>query len=473
MQVEKINNTCWEIPKTGAMQVPARIYATSSLLNKIKQDNTLKQAVHVAQLKGILKHALVMPDAHEGYGFPIGGVAAFDAAEGIISPGGIGYDVNCGVRLIRTPYTISELMKKRTELLEKLFEEVPSGVGRAGSTSLSHDELLEILDKGSLWSVKNGYGTRADVQATEEQGRMAGADPLLISPRALARGKPQLGTLGAGNHFLEIQQVGDIYDEKTAKAFGIADQGQVVVMVHCGSRGLGHQIASDYIRKMEEKYGYSHLPDRELVNAPLQSELGQEYYQAMQAGVNYAFANRQMIIHWIRHAFEQVMGSADGMEQVYDVCHNIAKMEKHDVDGETREVCIHRKGATRAFGPGREEVPEQYRAVGQPIFIPGSMGTASYVLAGTKTAEAVSFGSTAHGAGRELSRKAALNKFRGEDVAKALQGKGIAVRSMSYKGIAEEAPGAYKDIDEVVSTSHDAGIGKRVVRLLPVGVVKG
>ena len=473
MEVKKINQYCWEIPKTGKMQVPARIYATQPLITKMKEDRTLQQASNVAQLPGIIKHALVMPDAHEGYGFPIGGVAAFDDQEGIISPGGIGYDVNCGVRLIRTDYTINQVMKKRSELLQTLFDEVPSGVGKGGLKILSKDELLEILAKGSLWSLKQGYGTKADIATTEEGGCMKGADPLAVSERALARGRPQLGTLGAGNHFLELQQVGEIYDQETAKAFGITEKGQIMIMVHCGSRGFGHQVASDYIRKIEQKYGYDYVPDRELVYAPIQSELGQEYYRAMQAGVNYAFANRQMIVHWIRDAFEKVMGSSDNMKQVYDVCHNIAKIEKHKVEGEKRSMCIHRKGATRALGPGREEIPEQYRTVGQPIFIPGSMGTASYILVGTNTAEELSFSSTAHGAGRELSRAVAIKRFNGEHVAKELLQRGIEIKSASYRGIAEEAPESYKDIDEVAATSHHANIAKKVVRLLPVGVVKG
>jgi tRNA-splicing ligase RtcB len=375
--------------------------------------------------------------------------------------------------LLRTDFKAEEVVAKRTELLQELFKQVPSGVGRGGVTKLSKDELQELLVKGSEWSLENGYGTKEDLEATEEGGRMKGADHSLVSERALARGKPQLGTLGAGNHFLEIQKVDQIYDEKTAEVFGITEPGQVTVMIHCGSRGFGHQIASDYIRKMEQKYGYTHLPDRELVNAPLQSELGQQYFKAMSAGMNYAFANRQMIVHWVRESFKKIMGSDEGMLQVYDVCHNIAKIEKHKFDGETRKVCVHRKGATRAFAAGREGNPERYMSTGHPVLIPGSMGTASYVLVGTEKSEELSFASTAHGAGRELSRAAAIKKFRGEAVSKELLSRGIEVKSASWRGIAEEAPGAYKSIDEVAKTSDGVGIAKAVVRLVPLGVVKG
>jgi len=473
MDVKKINEYTWEVPKHGGMKVPARIYATERLMEKIKHDRTLQQAINVAHLKGILKYSYVMPDAHEGYGFPIGGVAAFDVEEGIISPGGIGYDVNCGVRLLRTDFKAEEIVEKRTALLQELFNQVPSGVGKGGAIKLSKEDMQELLVKGSQWSLENGYGTRDDLETTEESGRMKGADPSLVSERALARGRPQLGTLGAGNHFLELQKVAEIFDEKTAKTFGITELGQVTVMIHCGSRGFGHQLASDYIRKMEQKYGFDGLPDRELVNAPLQSELGQQYFKAMSAGMNYAFANRQMIVHWVRESFKKVMGTADGMKQVYDVCHNIAKIEKHKVDGETREVCVHRKGATRAFCAGREGNPEKYMSTGHPVLIPGSMGTSSYVLVGTEKSEELSFASTAHGAGRELSRAAAIRKYRGETVAKELLSRNIEVKSASWRGIAEEAPGAYKSIDEVAKTSNGVGIAKAVVRLVPLGVVKG
>ncbi len=333
--------------------------------------------------------------------------------------------------------------------------------------------MLELLAKGSRWSLERGYGLKADLDSTEEYGHLKQAEPSFVSESAIARGRPQLGTLGAGNHFLEIQKVEEIYDEKTAAAFGIEKPGQVTVMVHCGSRGFGHQVASDYIQLMEKKYGFSHLPDRELVNAPFNSELGQKYFKSMCAGMNYAFANRQMIVHWMRNSFKKVMGADEGMKQVYDVCHNIAKVEKHNVDGSVKEVCVHRKGATRSFGAGREEVNEMYKKVGQPIFIPGSMATASYVLVGTKEAEEKSFGSTAHGAGRAMSRAEAIHTFRGEAVAHEMEKKSILVKAASWKGIAEEAAPAYKDINEVAKVSNDVGLGKVVARLVPLGVVKG
>ena len=406
-------------------------------------------------------------------GFPIGGVAAFDMDEGIISPGGVGYDINCGVRLLRTDFTEKQVHEKRKELLQEIMKEVPAGVGRSGITKLSKSVLMEILAKGANWALEQGYGTKEDLQRTEENGSMKAADASCISSRALERGIPQLGTLGAGNHFLEIQKVDKIYDEKTAKAFGIEKEGQVTVMIHCGSRGLGHQVASDYIKLMEDKYGFEHLPDRELVNAPINSELGQRYYKAMAAAINYAFTNRQMICHWTRDVFEKVMGSSEGMSQVYDVCHNLAKFEKHEVDGKKKMVCVHRKGATRSFGPGREEIPEVYRKIGQPVLIPGSMGTASYLLVGTKTAEKISWGSTAHGAGRVESRAAASRQWSGEQIKEQLQRKDIELVATSWKGIAEEAPSAYKDIDEVVRVSHSLGLGKMVARLVPLGVMKG
>lgn len=471
--LKKVSEFSWKIEKEGAMKVPAIVYASEKLLKKISEDKTLSQLRNVACLKGIVKHALVMPDAHEGYGFPIGGVAAFDMQEGIISPGGVGYDINCGVRLLRTDFTEQQISAKRKHLLEELYKEVPAGVGKGGITKLSKDVLMDILKKGSLWAVENGYGTKEDLDRTEENGTMKGADPHHVSARALARGIPQLGTLGSGNHFLEIQKVDKIFDKEVAKAFGITEEGQVTVMIHCGSRGLGHQIASDYIELMENKYGFSHLPDRELVNAPINSELGQQYYSAMCCAINYAFANRQMIMHWTRDVFNKVMGTDKGMDLVYDVCHNLAKFEEHTVDGEKKKLCVHRKGATRSFGPGREEIPMIYRNIGQPVIIPGSMGTASYLLVGTKKAEEISWGSTAHGAGRVMSRHEALRRFRGEQVRDQLANKNIEVKSASWKGIAEEAPDVYKDIDEVVRVSHELGIGKMVVRLVPLGVMKG
>jgi tRNA-splicing ligase RtcB len=473
MEIVRVSDFIWEIPKSGEMKVPARIYASEKLIELAKRDQTLQQARNVACLPGIQRMSYVMPDAHQGYGFPIGGVAAFDLDDGIISPGGVGYDINCGVRLLRTDFKESDITAKRKELLAEIFKEVPAGVGKGGITKLSRNVLKEILVKGAEWAVEQGYGTAEDLERTEEGGRMKDATWEFISERALERGIPQLGTLGAGNHFLEIQKVDEIYDEKVAKAFGIEEKGQVLVMIHCGSRGLGHQIATDYIELMEQKFGYKNLPDRELINAPFKSDLGQRYYKSMCAAVNYAFANRQMIAHWVRDVFAKVMGSARGMRQIYDVCHNVAKVEKHTVNGKEKLLCIHRKGATRSFGPGRPEIPAVYRAVGQPVLIPGSMGTASYILVGTKEAEELSFSSTAHGAGRVMSRNEALRRFRGEQIRDELAKKGVELKASSWKGVAEEASAAYKDVDEVVRVSHETGLGKLVARVVPIGVMKG
>jgi tRNA-splicing ligase RtcB len=471
--LKKISEFVWEAEKSGRMKVPARFYSSEHLISKMREDKTISQLINVASLPGILKYALAMPDAHEGYGFPIGGVAAFDMDEGIISPGGVGYDINCSVRLLRTEYSEEDISKKKSALLDAIFKEVPAGVGKESAIRLSKDEVRDLIEKGAEWAVERGYGSRMDLERVEENGRMKAADSRYVSERAIKRGLPQLGTLGSGNHFLEIQKVDKIYDEKIARTFGINSEGQITVMIHCGSRGLGHQVASDYIEKMEKAYGVEGLPDRELVNAPIQSELGQQYYKAMSAAANFAFANKQMITHWVRSVFERVMGSSENMDVVYDVCHNIAKFERHMIDGDYRKVCVHRKGATRSFGPGRDEIPEAYRSVGQPVIIPGSMGTASYLLVGTSRAEEISFGSTAHGAGRVSSRSAALKSIRGEDVARELEGRGISVKGVSWKGIAEEAPSVYKDIDEVVRVSHSLGIGNLVARLVPVAVMKG
>jgi len=473
IELVKIDENTWEIPKQGEMRVPAVIYASARLLQDIKHDLTLEQARNVACLPGIRRMSYTMPDAHQGYGFPIGGVAAFDPDEGIISPGGVGYDINCGVRLLRTEFTAAEISSRRKELLAEIFKEVPAGVGRGGVTKLSRNVLKEILAKGAEWAVENGYGTPGDLERTEERGRMRDADPESLSDRALERGIPQLGTLGAGNHFLEFQKVTEIFDEDVARTFGILSEGQVTVMIHCGSRGLGHQVASDHIELMANRFGTAGLPDRELVNAPFRSDLGQRYYRSMCAAVNYAFANRQMIAHWVRDVFARVLGNAEGMDQVYDVCHNVAKLERHAVGGVEKQLCVHRKGATRSFGPGRPEVPTVYRAVGQPVIIPGSMGTASYILVGTAEAEEKSFSSTAHGAGRVMSRHEALRRFRGEQIRDDLARQGIELRSTNWKGVAEEAAAAYKDVDEVVRVSHELGIGRLVAKVAPVGVMKG
>ena len=470
-KLRKKDEYTWVVDKQGDMKVPAVIYSSEKLIKKIQEDNTIQQIVNVAKLKGIVKHALAMPDAHEGYGFPIGGVAAFDYEEGIISPGGVGYDINCGVRLLRTSMDYNFLSKEGgvKTLVDEIFKRVPSGIGYAG-LKVSDDEIKEILEKGSEWALKNGFANKHDLETTEEYGRMKIADPSKVSKRAIARGRKQVGSLGSGNHFLEIQRVAEIYDEKIADAFGLKKD-QITIMIHCGSRGLGHQVASDYIERFEQKFGFENLPDRELINAPFQSEDGQDYFKAMAAAVNFAFVNRQVITHKVRETVNDLFN--EDVEQVYGVCHNIAKLEKHKVDGDQRNLVVHRKGATRSFGPGREEIPGIYRRVGQPVLIPGSMGTASYVLVGTKKAEEVSFGSTAHGAGRVMSRKKAIHSFKGEDVSKELLNRGIYVHSASMRGISEEAPQVYKDIDEVVKISNEVGIGRVVAKLVPLGVIKG
>jgi tRNA-splicing ligase RtcB len=470
-EIKKINDYVWTIEKQGPMRVPAIIYSSEKLLKKIKEDKTIQQLVNVSTLKGIVKHALVMPDAHEGYGFPIGGVGAFDFDEGIISPGGVGYDINCGVRLLRTNLTYENVKDKIAKIVDKIFSKVPAGVGETGGLKLSKEELRDVLSNGAEWCLQNGYASKNDLETTEEYGCMKEANPDFVSERALSRGKNQLGTLGSGNHFLEVQVVKEIYDERLAKAFGLFN-GQITVMIHCGSRGLGHQIASDYIEIFEDKFGSKNLPDRELVNAPFNSEYGQRYFKAMCSAVNFAFANRQMIAFYVKNAFKELFGDVE-IKQVYDVCHNIAKIEEHIVDGISKKLVVHRKGATRSFGPGRKEIPEIYREFGQPVIIPGSMGTSSYVLVGTKKAEDISFGSTAHGAGRVMSRIQALKQFRGEQIANNLKNKGIYVKGVSWKGIAEEAPDVYKDIDEVVMVSHKVGIGNLVAKLVPLGVMKG
>jgi tRNA-splicing ligase RtcB (3'-phosphate/5'-hydroxy nucleic acid ligase) len=386
--------------------------------------------------------------------------------------------------LLSTNISVEEFLKHREELVNEIFKNVPSGVGSKGRMGkVTKDMLQEILANGSQWAVKQGYGKKEDYEKTEDSGNLKG-DPHAVSEKAYKRGMPQLGSLGAGNHFLEVQQIQEIFDPEIAKLFGVDEKGNVTIMIHCGSRGLGHQVASDYIKEMEAKYGHEHLPDRELINAPIKSELGQKYLGAMNAAANYAFANKQMITHWVRESINKVLGNAD-VNVVYDICHNIAKIEEHnikplgadpndlDIKGEKKKVCVHRKGATRSFGPGREEVPDCYRSVGQPVIIPGSMGTASYVLVGTKKAEQVSFASTAHGAGRVMSRHEALKQFRGEKVKSDLMAKNIMVKSASWKGIAEESPGVYKDIDEVVKVSNGLGIGNLVVKVVPLGVIKG
>ena len=480
ISLKKVNAFIWEIPKNSkpGMKVPGRVFADEVLLEKMKQDLTLEQCVNVAQLPGIYKFSIVLPDGHQGYGFPIGGVAALDAEEGVISPGGVGYDINCGVRLVRSDLNYEEIKDVLPRLINTIFNLVPSGVGSRGKIRLSSSQFNDVLLDGAQWAVRNGYGWDEDFQHCEESGRMPHADPDKISDRAKARGMPQLGTLGSGNHFLEIQIVDKIYNLDVAKRLGILHEGQVTIMIHTGSRGFGHQVCSDYLRIMERavrKYNIK-IPDRELVCAPAKSREAEDYFAAMSCATNFAWANRQCILHWVREAFERVLNSSAeslGLKLIYDVAHNIAKLEEHKINGERRKVYVHRKGATRAFPRGHPAVPSDYRDIGQPVLIPGSMGTASYVLLGQPKAMEISFGSTAHGAGRLLSRRAATRRFRGSEVQRRLAERGILVRSASMKGIAEEAPEAYKDIDRVVEVSHRVGIATLVARLVPIGVVKG
>ena len=459
------------------MRVPVRVYASDSLLSKMRTDRTLKQARNVATMPGILGHVAVLPDGHEGYGFPVGGVAAMDAEEGMISPGGVGYDINCGVRLLRSDITEDTLRPRLKDIVNELFTSIPSGVGSKGAVRLSGSQLDEVLVRGVDWAVDNGYGSRSDAEVCEENGRIRGADPDKVSERARKRGAPQLGSLGSGNHFLEIQKVDRIYDEQAAERLGLRE-GAITILIHCGSRGFGHQVCSDYLRISEralDRYGIR-LPDRELACVPNASEEGEAYRGAMFAALNFAWGNRQMITHWTRRAFQKVFGSSEsdlGMDLVYDVSHNIAKVETHRIDGESRRVVVHRKGATRAFPAGRPEVPPIYRDIGQPVLIPGSMGTASWVLMGKPGSMDLSFGSTAHGAGRTMSRSKARRSYTESGVIRSLNDRGIFVRAATGDGVVEETPQAYKDVDQVVEVSHALGIATKAARLVPVGVMKG
>ena len=478
--LERIDEYTWRIPKKfkRGMRVPGMVFADEELLSKMKTDRTLIQCANVAHLPGIYKYAITLPDGHEGYGFPIGGVAATDYEEGVISPGGVGYDINCGVRLLTTNLSEEDIRPHLVKLAEIIFRNVPCGLGSRRKTSVSMSELDRIVTEGVPRIVDQGFGWPEDIEHCEENGCMEYANPDKVSSTAKKRGLSQIGTLGSGNHFLEVQKVDKIYVPEVAKAFGITHEGQVTAMVHCGSRGFGHQICSDYLRVVERathKYGIS-LPDRELACAPGKSREAQDYFEAMCCAVNYAFVNRQMITHWLRQSFEEALGvSADkiGLKLVYDVAHNIAKIEEHDIENRRVKVWVHRKGATRAFPPGHEAVPADYREIGQPVLIPGSMGTSSYVLVGTQKAMDMSFGSTAHGAGRMMSRAAAKRRFWGGDIKKNLQKRGIVVRSASSTVLAEEADPAYKDVDRVAAVSDAVGIAKRVARLVPLAVIKG
>ena len=481
MKVNKISNWIWEIPKSEkeGMQVPARIYASDVLFENMDK-GVFEQITNVACLPGIQKYALCMPDGHWGYGFPIGGVAAFDTENGIISPGGIGFDINCGMRLITTDLKINEVKPRLPELINELFRAVPAGVGSKGVIKASVSQLKDIMRRGAEWCIENGYGWPQDLQRIEEGGHIPGADPSKVSEKAISRGINQLGTLGSGNHYLEIQLVTteNIFDEKIAKVFGIKEKDQIVIMVHCGSRGFGHQVATDYLRvfdKAIKKYDMT-VRDRELACAPFKSPEGSDYYKAMLCAANSAFANRQIITHRIRESFSKVFDTNAeklGIEIVYDVAHNIARVERYKIDGKEKEVLVHRKGSTRSFGPGRRELPEIYREVGQPVIVGGSMQTGSFLLTGTEKAMEETFGSTMHGAGRTMSRSAAKKMVRGDQLMRTMAKDGILVKAASMPGLAEEAGIAYKDISEVVETMDVLGISKKVVKLKPIGNIKG
>jgi tRNA-splicing ligase RtcB (3'-phosphate/5'-hydroxy nucleic acid ligase) len=465
------------IGEVEGMHVPGTLFSNAALLGAVEGDPSLQQLANVATLPGIQREALAMPDIHFGYGFPVGGVAAFDLTDGVVSPGGIGYDINCGVRLLRTNLTVGEVRPVQAQLLDALYRHVPSGVGSKGGVTLTGTEIDEVLAGGARWAVGRGFGRPEDLTFQEEEGRLANADPSHVGPDARKRGLRQLGTLGSGNHFLEVQAVDQVFDEPFAQAMGLVP-GRVVVMLHTGSRGLGHQVATDYIRRFDERLhreGVT-LVDRQLSCAPVGSEDGQQYLAAMAAGANFAWANRQVITDGVRRAFRDVFHRPDAeldLSVVYDIAHNIAKVETHATENGPRPLLVHRKGATRALPAGRDEVPTAYRSFGQPVLIPGDMGTASYVLAGLPGSLARSFGSSCHGAGRRLSRHAAVRAFRYEDVTRALAGHGITVRAASREGVTEEAPGAYKDVEEVVRVAEGAGLTRRVARLVPLGVVKG
>jgi len=469
----------YEIPRDEAagMHVPGILFSDAALLSGVEGDPSLQQLANVATLPGIQRHALAMPDIHFGYGFPVGGVAAFDLSDGVVSPGGIGYDINCGVRLIRTNLTADEVRPRLVALIDRLYREVPSGVGSQGGYPLKSSEIDEVLAGGAAWAVEHGLGRAEDLVVQEEEGRLPSADPHQVSDSAHKRGLKQLGTLGSGNHFLEVQRVDELFYPEFAEVLGLVP-GRVVVMLHTGSRGLGHQVATDYIQRMDRRLMEQQvvLVDRQLSCAPVASDDGQKYLAAMAAGANFAWANRQTITHGVRRAFQAVFerpAEELDLSVVYDIAHNMAKVEEHAVDGTRAKLLVHRKGATRAFPAGREEVPAPYRPYGQPVLIPGDMGTASYVLAGLPTAIERSFGSSCHGAGRRLSRHAAVRAFRYDEVTRALSAKGIVVRSASREGVTEEAPGAYKDVEEVVRVAEGAGLTRRVARLTPLGVVKG
>jgi len=479
-QLIKIDDYRWKIPenyKTG-MRVPGLIYASKEMLESLREEQALEQVANVAFLPGIVGYSFAMPDIHWGYGFPIGGVAAMDIKDGVVSPGGVGYDINCGVRLLCTSLSEAEVRPRINELINELFLNVPSGLGSEGKIKVSQKEMNRLMVEGARWAVKRGLGSEEDLDVTEEGGCLGGADPGKISDKAAKRGMPQAGTLGSGNHFLEIQVVKEIFDSHIASIMGITEIGQILVLIHTGSRGFGHQVCTDHLRVMEgavSKYGIK-LPDRQLACAPIESSEGQDYLGAMACAANYAWANRQCIAHWVKESFSKVFGKSSeklGMKQVYDVAHNIAKIEEHTIDGRKVKVCVHRKGATRAFPAGHKDIPRRYNEVGQPVLVPGDMGRCSFVAVGTQKAMDETFGSTCHGAGRVLSRGAARRGIRGADVIRELESRGIIVKAESVSSLAEEASQAYKDITEVIDVIHQAGISRKVAMAIPMGVIKG
>ena len=476
--LKRLDDNRFMIERHDAMRVDGIIYIDEELLKEFEKDESIKQVENVACLPGIVGASMAMPDIHWGYGFPIGGVAAFDVAKGIISPGGVGYDINCGVRLMRSGLSVEEIRDKIKDIVDRFYINIPSGLGsHRKDLKLSRNELEKVLKKGAEWAVHNGYGTEEDLGFIEDSGRIEHADPQNVSERAYERGKDQLGTLGSGNHFVEIGYIKEIYDGDIARVFGLYEN-QVTVMIHTGSRGLGYQVCDDYIREMikaSERYGIS-LPDRQLCCAPLESAEGQRYLGAMASAANYAFANRQMITHWVRETLEGIFrASARSLDLslVYDVCHNIAKIEKHRIKGKESTVCVHRKGATRSFSAGNPAIPGRYMEVGQPVLIPGDMGRASYVLCGTKRAMEETFGSTCHGAGRVMSRHQAIKVSKGRSISKEMEAKGVYVRAASRETLAEEMPEAYKDVSKVVRVVHNAGISKLVAKIVPLGSIKG
>ncbi len=479
MEFNKLSDVKFELPKDEAkgMRTGVVAYATQEILEKIKKDRTISQAMNATTLPGLVGNVLLMPDAHEGYGFPIGGVMAFDVENGIVSPGAVGYDINCGVRLIKTNLTEKEVRPRISKLLDALFKNVPSGVGSRLKTGLTQTDLEKITESGVNYAIGKNFGWDDDLEKIEENGKITGADFSKVSKEAKSRGLEELGTLGAGNHFLEVQKVERIFDRKTAKDFGLSEE-QVVVMVHCGSRGFGHQVCSDHLRKLVEYQAKNdiRIVDKELSYAELGSKEAEGYLAAMACAVNFAFANRQIIMHNIRKSFEETFGKSSdtlGMELLYDVAHNIAKIEEHEVEGKRMKVCVHRKGATRAFPKNREDVPKEYRSIGQPVIIPGSMGTASYILCGEEGSMKETFGTTCHGSGRVMSRHQALRDFPPEKTFQSLRSKGIEIRVRTRKLISEEAEWVYKNVDDVVSVVERAGISKKVSRNVPLGVVKG